>query len=106
MNRYHYFAIANLILASDAFAATQQSPTTRAPVTVKEAGGSTIIGEQDSAMGLTLTPWKEEFATGLDQPPSLYRAPTSPINASTLQRQTEYRDNLNSYRRSHSQYTP
>lgn len=109
MNRYYSLALLSVMLAGHAVAATPQSSdsaTTRPAVTVKEPGGSTIVGEQDSAMGLTLTPWKEEYATGLDQPPSLYRAPTSSVSDSSLQRQTEYRDNLSSYRRSHSQYTP
>lgn len=90
-----------LVFTGGAFAAAPDNP-----VVVKEAGGSTIVGEQDSAMGLTLMPWKEEFSSGLDQPPSLYRAPLTPLNASDLQRETEFRDNLGSYRRSHSQYTP
>lgn len=109
MNRYHYMGIASLFIVANALAAATPSTgtaTARAPVIVKEAGGSTIIGDQDSAMGLTLMPWKNEFATGLDQPPSLYRAPLEPINSNSLQRQTEYRDNLSDYRRSHSQYTP
>lgn len=97
MNRNLF--LVTLLLAGNAFA----SGTT---VNVKESGGSTIVGEQDAAMGLTLTPWKEEYATGLDQPPSLYRAPTAPLSDGNLQRQTEYRDELGNYRRSHSQYTP
>ena len=103
MNRHLLLIPAAVLLASHAYAA---AATASAAVTVKEAGGSTIIGEQDSAMGLTLMPWKEEYATGLDQPPSLYRAPLDPVNSSELQRQTEYRDNLSTYRRTHSQYTP
>ncbi len=111
MNRHHLFFIINIFLSSNAFAAATPAATAatapaRATVVVREAGGSTIIGEQDSAMGLTLMPWKDEYATGLDQPPSLYRAPTSAVDPGSLQRQTEYRDNLGSYRRSHSQYTP
>ena len=108
MKLYHCLGIASLFIAANAVAATIPSAntsSTKSTVIVKEHGGSTIIGDQDSAMGLTLMPWKEEFATGLDQPPSLYRAPVTPINNSSLQRQTEYRDNLSDYRRSHSQYT-
>jgi hypothetical protein len=99
----HLF-LATALIAGNAFASPAQSSGTT--VTVKESGGSTIVGEQDSAMGLTLTPWKEEYATGLDQPPSLYRAPAAPVSDNGLQRQTEYRDDLGNYRRSHSQYTP
>lgn len=110
MNRFWRITLVSLLLTGKLFAAappsSADSAAARPAVTVKEAGVSVIVGEQDSAMGLTLTPWNEEYATGLDQPPSLYRAPTAAINDSSLQRQTEYRDNLTSYRRSHSQYTP
>jgi hypothetical protein len=106
MNGYHCALIACLVFAGNAFAAAAPGAASSKTVTVKEPGGSTIIGDQDSAMGLTLMPWKDEFATGLDQPPSLYRAPLEPVNGNSLQRQTEYRDNLSDYRRSHSQYTP
>ena len=75
-------------------------------VTVKGSGGSTIVGEQDSAMGLTLMPWKDEYATGLDEAPSLYRPPDSTLSDEQLQRQTQTFDNLRSYRRGHSQYNP
>lgn len=96
--------VAALLLNGPVYAAAT-SAASKSPVVVKEAGGSTIIGEQDSAMGLTLMPWKEEFSSGLDQPPSLYRAPLTPVNGADLQRETEYRDNLGNYRRSHSQYS-
>lgn len=96
--------IAAFLFDGQAVAATT-STSGNSPVVVKEAGGSTIVGEQDSAMGLTLMPWKDEFSSGLDQPPSLYRAPLTPVNGSDLQRETEYRDNLGNYRRSHSQYS-
>ncbi|PTU30938.1 hypothetical protein [Stenotrophobium rhamnosiphilum] len=102
MKQYRWLMIFALLLTQSVFSAPPKSSNAPAP----QALGSTIVVEQNSAMGVTLMPWKEEFATGLDQAPSLYRAPTSPINSNSLQRQTEYRDNLSSYRRSHSQFTP
>jgi hypothetical protein len=103
--------IALLLIATTAVAANPSraaaNPTSAKAVgTVNDAASNMIAGEQDSAMGLNLTPWKEEYATGMDQPPSLYRAATNPIDSRSLRRQTEYRDTLGSYRRSHSQYTP
>lgn len=102
MKHYRWLTIFTLLLAQSAFSAPPKSNS--APAT--PSLGSTIIVEQNSAMGVTLMPWKEEFATGLDQAPSLYRPVMSPIDSNSLQRQTEYRDNLSSYRRSHSQFTP
>ena len=96
MNRYRLSLLIAVLFSGASFAATTSG---------KGSLGTTVVVEQDSAMGLNLIPWKEEFATGMDQAPTLYRAPLSPLTGSRLQRQTEYRDNLMNYRRSHSQYT-
>ncbi len=32
--------------------------------------GTTIVGEQESAVGLFLTPWQDERASNVDRPPS------------------------------------
>lgn len=103
MNRKLTLFVAAMLLAECGFAASNRPSD--APKAGSKTLGSTVVVGQDSAMGLTLMPWKEEYATGLDQAPTLYRAPLSPLNADSLQRQTEYRDNLNNYRRTHSQYT-
>ena len=95
-----------LLTATTATATGPASKPAQAAVTVSEAGSTTIIGEQDSAMGLYLTPWKEEFASGMDQAPSLYRAPMAPLDEGSLRRQTEYRNALSSYRRNHTQRSP
>lgn len=39
--------------------------------------GTTIVGEQESAVGLFLTPWQDERASNLDRPPSRL-SPASP----------------------------
>ena len=39
--------------------------------------GTTIVGEQESAIGLFLTPWQDERASNLDRPPSRL-APAAP----------------------------
>ena len=108
MNHRLCMRVAVLLLSSSAWATTNQTSAAavaKTTVVHKDGLGSNVVVGQDSAMGLTLMPWKEEFATGLDQPPTLYRAPLSPVDGDSLQRQTQYRDDLNNYRRSHSQYT-
>jgi hypothetical protein len=42
-----------------------------------EEAGTTIVGEQESAVGLFLTPWQDERASDLDRPPSRL-APAAP----------------------------
>jgi hypothetical protein len=93
-----------LCLAADVIAAP--AGTTSAvskPAATRSSVGTTIVGEQESAMGLYLTPWKEEYAAGADQPPSLLDAPLQPVEGSDLQREVEYQDSLSAYRRTHSQ---
>lgn len=99
MNRYQALALVAALFSSAALAAKDDN-------VARTSLGTTVVVEQDAAMGLNLVPWKDEFSIGLDQAPTLYRASLSPLNDSNLQRQTEYRDNLTEYRRSHSQYTP
>lgn len=86
--------------------AAAKPAATQAPVTVNGDGGTTIVGEQESAMGLYLTPWKDEYATGMDQAPALFDAGATPIASRSLRRQTEYRDAVSSYRLSHFQQNP
>jgi len=39
--------------------------------------GTTVVGEQESSVGLFLTPWQDERASDLDRPPSRL-APAAP----------------------------
>ena len=67
----------------------------------KQAGeaGTTIVGEQDSDVGLYLTPWKEEHADNIDPPPSLLDEPPQPIDARGFARQVQDAGTLTAYRR-------
>lgn len=73
--------------------------------TVDATAGTTIVGEQDSAMGLYLLPWKDETASGMELAPALLDVPPTPLDDAQLQRVTDYREAAASYRRSHSQYS-
>jgi len=67
----------------------------------KQAGeaGTTIVGEQDSDVGLYLTPWKGEHADNIDPPPSLLDEPPQPIDARGFARQVQDAGTVTAYRR-------
>jgi len=62
-------------------------------------GGTTIVGEQESDVGLYLTPWKEEHADNIDPPPSLLDEPPRPLDAHGFARQVRDAGTVSAYRR-------
>ena len=61
--------------------------------------GTTVVGEQESAVGLFLTPWQDERASDLDRPPSRL-APAAPsTDAVDFVRSAAAYENLQAYRR-------
>ena len=61
--------------------------------------GTTIVGEQESAVGLFLTPWQEERASDLDRPPSRLAPAVPATDAADFARSAAAYDNLQAYRR-------
>jgi hypothetical protein len=62
--------------------------------------GTTIVGEQESPIGLYITPWKDEYAErGLDRPARLLDEELLPIDKATFGRQVEYFDKIDKYRK-------
>jgi hypothetical protein len=62
--------------------------------------GTTIVGEQESPIGLYITPWKDEYAErGLDRPARLLDEELQPIDKATFARQVEYFDKISAYRK-------
>lgn len=59
--------------------------------------GTTIIGEQEAAVGLYLTPWREELASDVDRAPRLYEASGDAVEAADLQRQVDVRESMDAY---------
>lgn len=60
--------------------------------------GTTIIGEQDSDVGLYLTPWKEEHADDLDPPPGLLDQTLQPIDGASFGRKVREQATVSAYR--------
>lgn len=66
------------------FAALNASAQEPAPA------GTTILGDQDAAVGLFLAPWKEETRGELSRPPGLQDHSPAPIDAASYARATQY----------------
>lgn len=63
--------------------------------------GTTIVGDQESPIGLYITPWKDEYAErGLDRPARLLDESLLPLDPGTFRRQIEYYETITAYRRS------
>lgn len=52
--------------------------------------GTTIIGEEEAAIGLYLMPWSEEPMGDVDRPPNLLDEPLEPIDTAQYRRQVEW----------------
>ncbi|MDP9141231.1 MAG: hypothetical protein M3O62_10620 [Pseudomonadota bacterium] len=87
MNRARGFAVLFGVLSLNA-AATGQAT---------EGAGTTIIGENEAAVGLYLTPWREEMASDVDRAPRLYEPQTGAVESADLMRQLEVRESMDAY---------
>lgn len=65
--------------------------------------GTTLFGEQDSDVGLYLTPWKEEHADDLDPPPGLLDQTLQPIDGASFARSVREAATVTAYRREQMQ---
>lgn len=54
--------------------------------------GTTIVGEQESAIGLYLTPWKDEHAAVMSRPPALLDEPAASGNSGLQSQPGSYND--------------
>ncbi|AXQ27570.1 hypothetical protein D0B54_02250 [Solimonas sp. K1W22B-7] len=61
--------------------------------------GTTIVGEQESSVGLFLTPWQDERASDLDRPPSRLAPATPSLDATDFGRSAAAYETLLAYRR-------
>lgn len=62
--------------------------------------GTTIVGEQESAVGLYLMPWQEESADESDRPPSLVEQPLSAIDDRSFDANVQTQETIAAFRRS------
>lgn len=62
------------------------------------AAGVTILGDQDSALGLVLAPWKEESASEMHRPPALQDAQAQAMDVQAYARAQRYYQTGRAYR--------
>lgn len=62
--------------------------------------GTTVVGDQDAAVGLFLTPWKNEAAADMDRAPGLLDREAATGDSQSLNRRIANEDALAAYRRS------
>lgn len=60
--------------------------------------GTTVVGEQDAAIGLFVNPWKEHEASTTDRPPRLYDMPFAPVDAEAFRQAVDIRQSLDTHR--------
>lgn len=60
--------------------------------------GTTIVGEQESPMGLVLLPWAEEFPSDLDRPPRAGPAAPLAIDPFAYTERVQYEREREAYR--------
>lgn len=85
-------ALGWMLCAVAAFAAPSEDPAIQ---TTPQGLGTTIVGEQESALGLYLMPWKEDTASDRDRPPALLDGSKVPLDT----REIEYHETTQAWRR-------
>lgn len=88
-------------------------PAAPAPSADPDAGvhkartGTTVVGEQESPIGLYITPWRNSAAaTGLDRPARLLDEALMPLDPDVFKRQVEYHRALSDHLSKTGRATP
>jgi len=89
--------------AAVAVAVAVAAPAAAGGKTIATDNGTEIIGDQDSAVGLFLTPWKNETAADIDRAPGLLDVKSRPVDVKTFTQTLENDEALAAYRRSRMQ---
>lgn len=100
-NRTRVLACAALLLTGNTLHAQDELPAVgggrgpareaTAPAAPPSGGGTTIIGERESPIGLFITPWKESTAEeGMDRPARLLEEKLGALDKTVFVRQVEY----------------
>ena len=97
------FIAMSLLLVAGASAAetgTSAPPAGAKPGPEGEGPGTTIFGENESPIGLYITPWKNAYAErGMDRPARFLEEELLPVDQQVFHRQIEYYDTIAAYRR-------
>jgi hypothetical protein len=63
--------------------------------------GTHIIGDEESALGLAITPWQEEQPSRIDRPPMLLSPVEQSVGAAEMRDRVQTQQMISAYRRSH-----
>lgn len=84
-----------------------QVPPAGEPGVVQATSGTSIIGEQESPIGLYIMPWRQSAAsTGLDRPARLLDEALQPLDPEVFKRQVAYYDALSKHLEKQGLITP
>jgi len=73
----------------------------------KARTGTTVIGEQESPIGLYIMPWRQsQSQAGLDRPARLLDEALLPLDPDVFKRQVEYHRTLTEHLKKHGRATP
>jgi hypothetical protein len=98
MKRLAVLLLATLAVPLQA-AAPPENPAVDTRRQAPPEGGTTLMGEGESDVGLYLTPWKEEHADSIDPPPGLYSPPLTPVDPRGFARHVRDAATVEAYRR-------
>jgi hypothetical protein len=97
------FAATAAVAAAPAENPSVDTRSLQSAVTASDQSGTTIFGERESAMGLYLTPWKNESPGDIDRPPFLADQSADLIDADDFRQQIQTKDMIAAYRRAQMQ---
>lgn len=89
-------AIGGLILLSPLSAACAQSAASE--VVTSTQLGTTVVGQQEAAIGLFVNPWKEQQASTTDRPPRLLDIPYAPVDPQAFVQALQWQHHVDSLR--------
>lgn len=97
MNARRLFAASLLMLGFSVHAATEKKPAE--PL----KAGATIVGDNEAAIGLYLTPWKDEEPLPPGRNPSNFTIEATAVDAAADRARMDALDSIDSHRRARRQ---
>ncbi|MGJ8669501.1 MAG: hypothetical protein ACSHXK_08445 [Oceanococcus sp.] len=89
MNYVRTALLCSALIVAPVFAEQSASPS---PL------GATIVGDQEAAIGLFVTPWKEQAASTTDRPPRLFEVKLAPMDTHSFKQGLELQQMIDTQR--------
>ncbi len=93
-----FLPLLSALLAGAALNALAAAPLAPAPVPAPKAG-TTVVGDDEAAIGLYLTPWKDEDLRPAARSPSRYTQALTPADATEDRARNAALESIESYER-------